>query len=73
MAYRPLTEGQRLTFEVLEGKITDLETGSTWDASGIASSGPLAGRRLEPLTEAYVAYWFAWAAFHDNTTLWPGP
>jgi hypothetical protein len=73
MAYRPLTEGQRLTFEVLEGKITDLETGSTWDASGIASSGSLAGRRLEPLTEAYVAYWFAWAAFHDNTTLWPGP
>jgi len=71
MAYRPLTEGERLTFEVTDGKITDLETGSTWETSGIASAGPLAGRSLEPVAEAYVAFWFAWAAFHDDTTIWP--
>jgi len=73
MAYRPLIEGEWLTFEVFDGKITDLETGSTWEISGTASAGPLAGRRLEPVAEAYVAYWFAWAAFHGNTTLWPQP
>jgi hypothetical protein len=73
MAYRPLSDGARLTFQVLDGEITDLETGSIWNASGIASAGPLAGRRLEPVAEAYVAYWFAWAAFHETTTLWPEP
>jgi hypothetical protein len=73
MAYRPETEGQPLTFEVVDGRITDRETGSTWETSGIASDGPLMGRQLEPLAEAYIAFWFAWAAFHEHTSVWPQP
>jgi len=39
-------------------------------AAAAAGSGPLRGQRLEPVAEAYVAFWFAWAAFHRQTTLW---
>jgi len=50
--------------------IEDRETRSTWDVDGLSRSGPLRGERLEPVAEAWVAFWFAWAAFHPTTRLW---
>ena len=50
--------------------IFDLETGSTWTLEGLAVDGPLLGTQLEPVAEAFVAFWFAWAAFHPGTQLW---
>ena len=41
----------RLTGEVIEGKLAD----------------QIENGRLEPLTEAYTAFWFAWATFHRGT------
>ncbi len=70
MAYRPVARGQRLRFESRAGAIVDVETSSQWDVNGRARSGPLAGERLEPVAEAYTAFWFAWAAFHRDTQLW---
>ncbi|MFB3132534.1 MAG: DUF3179 domain-containing protein [Rhodothermales bacterium] len=70
MAYRPFHDGQPLTFEARDGRLLDLETGSEWRLDGLAVSGPLAGERLEPVAEAYVAFWFAWAAFQPQTRLW---
>lgn len=70
MAFRPAAGGQALNFEVRSGAIEDRETGSTWSIDGHARSGPLQGERLEPVAEAYVAFWFAWAAFHGNADLW---
>lgn len=62
--------GQVLEFTVRGGRIVDRGTGSTWTIEGEAVDGPLAGTRLEPITEAYVAFWFAWAAFQPETEIW---
>jgi len=58
------------TFSVENGKIVDDETGSTWTIEGRAVAGRRAGERLTPVDEAYVAFWFAWAAFQPETTIW---
>lgn len=47
---------------------TDTETGSTWNLFGKAVSGELMGSQLEPAT-AYIAYWFAWAAFYPQSEI----
>ena len=70
MAYRPVHDGQPLTFEARDDRLFDVETGSAWRLDGRAVEGPLAGERLEPVAEAYVAFWFAWAAFQPQTRLW---
>lgn len=68
--YRRSLDGADLTFEVSGDAIVDRQTGSQWTVDGFAVAGPHAGRRLEPVPEAYVAYWFAWAAFEPNTLIW---
>ncbi|CAN5504084.1 DUF3179 domain-containing protein [soil metagenome] len=70
--FRPFMDGQRLTFARDGGEdapITDRETGSTWSVLGQAVDGPLAGSRLEPVTHGN-HFWFAWAAFSPETTIW---
>jgi hypothetical protein len=70
MAFLPELDGSPLTFTSTRAAITDEETGSEWRVDGLAVSGPLAGRRLEPVPEAYVAFWFAWASFQPDAELW---
>jgi Protein of unknown function (DUF3179) len=60
-----------LAFRATDGNITDHETGSTWDQFGRAVAGPLTGTRLAPTT-AMDSFWFDWAAFHPETTIWTG-
>jgi len=70
MAYQPTLDGQSMTFEARQGRIVDVGTESTWRLDGLAIDGPLTGAHLEPIAEAYVAFWFAWAAFHPETRIW---
>jgi hypothetical protein len=70
MAYRPTLGGAPLSFEVREGRIVDTMTQSAWEVDGRAVEGPRAGERLEPVAEAYVAFWFAWATFQPETRIW---
>jgi len=71
-AFEPfLEDGTRVTLRVKDGAFVDEETGSVWGLHGSAYQGPLRFRRLKPYDEAYVAYWFAWAAFHPETRIWP--
>ena len=70
MAFQPSLDGQSMTFEVRQGRIIDTGTESTWRLDGMAVEGPLAGAQLTPVAEAYVAFWFAWAAFHPETRIW---
>jgi hypothetical protein len=70
MAFRAEVAGEPVRFEVDGTRIVDEATGSVWRVDGVAVEGPHTGRRLEPVAEAYVAYWFAWAAFHPQTRLW---
>ncbi len=50
--------------------ITDRETSSVWDLTGLARSGPLAGTRLRVLPHLDT-YWYTWAARHPDTGVWP--
>ncbi len=72
MAYQVPLDLAAQTFEVRGGQIFDAETGSQWRIDGRAVAGPLRGRRLQPVRDAYVAFWFAWAAFQPKTELWTG-
>ncbi len=69
-AYRPVAEGQRLTFTASGTGIVDTDSGSRWSVDGRAREGARAGQALVPHENAYVAFWGAWAAFHTDTTLW---
>jgi hypothetical protein len=41
----------------------------TWDFSGYATSGPLAGEQLQPL-EAVKHFWYDWRAYHPDTEVY---
>jgi hypothetical protein len=70
-AYYPrTTDGRPVTLRAGGRGFTDEETGSLWGVEGYAFEGPLAGSTLALVPESYVAYWFAWAAFHPRTDIW---
>ena len=69
-AYLLTSEHAQRTFDARDGQIVDAETGSVWQVDGRATSGPLEGNLLTPINEAYVSFWFAWAAFQPETEIW---
>ncbi len=70
VALRPVAGERRLTLEVDGDKgFVDEETGSVWTVAGQAVQGPLRGERMPGVQEAYVAFWWPWAAFHPGTEL----
>ena len=71
-AYSRRTGGRELHFDAMEGKIVDRETGSTWNLFGAATSGPLAGSRLEDI-DTGVHFAFAWLAFNPESEIWRAP
>ena len=66
--HRMLTDGRVLDFERRDGAIYDAETGSRWNASGLAVEGELAGVQLAFVT-SFFTEWYGWAAFHPDTTI----
>lgn len=48
------------------------DEGNVWNVWGTAVAGPREGAQLETVT-AYVAYWFAWAAFYPQVEIHFGP
>lgn len=70
LVYDRIVQGRLLTFqETGTGVLRDAETGSTWDASGRANSGPLAGARLMPVVHD-IPFWFAVAAFRPDARIY---
>ena len=70
-AFSRQLEDRRLEFESNEdGKIMDRQTKSTWTLAGVADSGPLRGKKLQPVTYI-MEEWFIWATYHPQTTIWP--
>ncbi len=67
-AYLPELEGRRFTFAVRGGRFVDEQTRSTWTIVGVAVDGPMSGSRLE-VAVAIDSFWFDWAAFHPDTTI----
>ena len=68
-AFDPNLDGARLSFEAQGEGFVDRETGSVWDIFGRAVSGPLEGKRLEPVFHTN-HFWFAWAAFSPDTLIY---
>ena len=64
--FQATVDGQTLRFEAHEDGFVDDATGSVWDVTGRARSGPLAGTLLEAVPHDNTL-WFAWAAFRPET------
>jgi hypothetical protein len=72
--YTAIAFERRLGDRVLEfvrrdDAIVDDSSGSVWDVTGRAVSGPLAGQRLAHV-RSLVEEWYAWAAYHPHTELY---
>lgn len=68
--YARTTEGVAVRLQARAGSFVDFETKSRWNVEGEAVDGALTGSRLVPYADAFVAFWFAWAAFHPRTSVW---
>jgi len=66
--FDPRLDRQRLTFTATRDVFRDHQTGSLWNVLGEATSGPLRGKRLQPVMHLDT-FWFAWVAFQPETTL----
>lgn len=62
-------EGKVLTFKTSGVRFIDAQTGSTWNILGVATAGPLAGKRLTPVVSGN-HFWFSWAAFKPKTRIY---
>lgn len=63
--------GDRLDLTASADGFRDRRTGSVWSVLGVATAGPMNGKRLEPAL-AVDTFWFAWAAFNPETTIAEG-
>jgi hypothetical protein len=72
-AFERTVEGRTLEFFVKPGttpiQLTDSETLTTWDFTGKAISGPLAGKQLKKVY-ALKDYWFDWKIYHPGTKVY---
>lgn len=64
-------DGRKLEFlrKPETNELVDAETGSTWDFSGKAIKGELAGKQLKKIT-AIKDYWFNWKTYNPNALLY---
>ena len=74
LPYWRQVDGQSLTFTLdpdvgFPFSLVDEETGSRWDILGVATEGPLAGKRLVQIP-AHNSFWFAWVTFWLETDKW---
>ena len=70
--FDPKVEGQRLTFMTNgQGGFVDGQTKSVWDITGKAVDGPMKGKQMA-LVLYDSPFWFSWAAFKPNTTVYTG-
>jgi hypothetical protein len=70
--FDPVVDGTVLTFTADDsGTFVDEQTGSTWDITGGAVAGPLAGARMERVPHLDT-FWFAWSTYRPGTALVEG-
>ena len=68
-AYLSTFEGQQLSFTMKQGVVVDAQTGSQWDDSGRAVSGPKAGARFTPVPSR-AGFWFSIASSEPGIDLY---
>lgn len=68
LAYSAVVDGVTLEFSAVNGVIVD-ENGSTWNRTGLATSGPQVGTQLDYVT-SFVTEWYGWAAYNPGTSIY---
>ena len=72
-AFERTIDGRKVEFFLKPGHsqwmLVDAGTGSDWDFTGKAISGPLSGRQLKKVA-VLNDYWFDWKAYHPNTVVY---
>jgi len=72
-AFERSVDGQTLDLFVKSGstplRLVDAQTGSEWDFSGRATSGPLLGKSLNRVP-VLPDYWFDWKTYHPDTAIY---
>jgi hypothetical protein len=72
-AFERTVDGRPLDFFVKADttpiQFTDAETATTWNFTGKAVSGPLAGKQLKKIV-ALKDYWFDWKIYHPDTKVY---
>ena len=74
-AFERIVDGRQLEFfqkkddKNSQFQLIDLETGSTWNFEGKATSGQLAGRQLKKVF-VLEDYWFDWRIYHPDTAIY---
>lgn len=72
-AYERTVDGRKLEFFVHSDPVprllVDAETGSNWDFTGTAFSGPLSGKQLRKVA-VLNDYWFDWQTYNPKTTVY---
>jgi hypothetical protein len=72
-AFERSVNGRELEFFVKPNAtplvLIDAETGSEWDFTGKAVTGPLAGRQLKKIA-LLPDYWFDWKTYHPKTFIY---
>lgn len=70
VAFNPETEdGVAVDISVQNDRFVDVISNSVFQPDGLSVEGSLASQSLRSIEEAYVAFWFAWPAFHPNTMI----
>jgi len=68
--FQRIVDGRKLEFFAKKDSdqlvLVDAETGSEWDFTGKAISGPLSGRQLKTVP-VLKDYWFDWKNYHPTT------
>lgn len=67
-AFSATLNDDTLEFQLIDGDLTDLATGSVWDVFGRATSGPLKDSRLQQIDHG-VHFAFAWLAFEPDAVI----
>jgi hypothetical protein len=72
-AFERTVDGRTLEFFVKADtapiQLTDAETATTWDFTGKAISGPLAGKQLKKIM-VLKDYWFDWKIYNPGTRVY---
>jgi hypothetical protein len=66
--FSPVVDGEMLTFSTDADVFVDAETGSSWDVTGTAVAGPLAGSHLDQIHHLDT-FWFSWSTYQPATDL----
>jgi len=72
-AFERAVDGRALEFfvkpDTTPTQFIDAQTATTWDFSGKAVSGPLAGKQLKKIM-VLKDYWFDWKIYHPDTKIY---